>query len=227
MKLRWVGAELDRLALRPTRILDAGAEDATFVYWLADRFPGATVTGVDIDDAAVAACIAARPRAYDGRVAFERIDSFTDLPADHFDLVTAFDVLEHIPDDEDAVRELRATMRAGGYLLVHVPRNPWTHADGRVEYVADADAWKINPGHVRHGYDLVRLRELLTGAGLRVEHEDLWLRRFGVRAFEAYERLEHPAALRLLSIPVTEICCRLDRSRPAEEGNTVWAVARR
>jgi methylase of polypeptide subunit release factors len=45
----------------PRSILDAGAEDATFVYWLADRYPAARVTAVDIDAAAIAACLAARP----------------------------------------------------------------------------------------------------------------------------------------------------------------------
>lgn len=222
LKLRRVGERLDHLNLRPQRILDAGAEDATFVYWLADRYPEATITGVDIDADAVSACLAARPKAYASRVDFRRIDGFGDLPSEHFDLVTAFDVLEHIKDDEEAARGLHSVTRTGGRLLVHVPRDQWTHLDGRIEVVPDDEAWKINPGHVRHGYSPERLRQLLTGAGFTIDEEDLWLRRYSVCAFRAYERLEHPAALRLLSIPVTEVCGHLDRRRPRSEGNSVW-----
>ena len=38
------------------------------------------------------------------------------------DLVTAFDVLEHIEDDAGAVHDLYNALRPGGTLLVHVPR---------------------------------------------------------------------------------------------------------
>jgi hypothetical protein len=50
--------------LQPSCILDAGAEDATFVYWLADLYPDATITAVDIDADGTAACRAARPPSY-------------------------------------------------------------------------------------------------------------------------------------------------------------------
>jgi SAM-dependent methyltransferase len=45
------------------------------------------------------------------------------LPFDDesFDLVTSFDVLEHIEDDSLALRELARVLRPNGYLLVTVP----------------------------------------------------------------------------------------------------------
>ncbi len=61
LKLRRLNDEMPLLNLHPRMILDAGAEDATFVYWLADRYPDAIVTAVDIDEVAVASCLAARP----------------------------------------------------------------------------------------------------------------------------------------------------------------------
>ncbi|HVX07325.1 class I SAM-dependent methyltransferase [Humibacter sp.] len=217
---------LDRLDLDPAAILDAGSEDATFVYWLADRYVTATVLAVDVDAAAIAACIDVMPERYAQRVAF-RCETLADLPAESFDLVTAFDVLEHIDDDIGAVHELVRALRRGGHLLVHVPRNRWTHTNGQVEVVPDDEAWRINPGHVRMGYSPESLRALLEGAGLVVVEVDIWLRRWAVRAHRVYRRLEHPAPLRLLSIPVTNLFGHLDRYRPAEEGNAVWAVAQK
>lgn len=226
LKLRRVGPAMKALDVQPRRILDAGAEDATFVYWLADRYPKATVLAVEIDAEAIAACVAACPRQYEDRVEF-RVSYFADLEPESLDLVTAFDVFEHIDDDLGAARDLYRALAPGGHLLVHVPRDVWTHRDGREERVPDEEAWRINPGHVRQGYSPERMRELLEGAGFEVLEQDTWLRRYGVVAHEVYERLEHPAPLRLFSVPVTDLMSVLDRRRPAAEGNTVWTVARK
>jgi SAM-dependent methyltransferase len=224
LKLRFMNALLRSLDLQPTAILDAGAEDATFVYWLADLYPRASVTAVDIDAVAMSACRAARPRRYAERVEFVT-ETFSGLADDSFDLITAFDVLEHIENDRGAVADLARSLRPGGTILVHVPRNQWTTRSGIVHSVPDAEAWRINDGHVRHGYSVDGLRELLAGAGLLVEDIQLRLGPWGVLAFSVYGRLEHPS-LRLLTLPVTDVCAFLDR-RPSPDGNAVFARARK
>lgn len=226
LKLRWLAPALDVLALQPTRVLDAGAEDATFTYWLADRYPQAEVVAVDVDAAAVEACCAARPGRYASRVEFVA-GCFADLPPSSFDLVTAFDVLEHIEDDAGALRELRAALAPGGTLLVHVPTNPYTDRKGREHWVADGDAWKINAGHVRHGYRPDDLRQRVEAAGFHVETLARWNRRWSTWAHDIYARLERPAPLRFASVPLTDVLAAMDRRRPPSEGNTLWLVARR
>jgi SAM-dependent methyltransferase len=224
LKLRRLDGIMPHLALRPSAVLDAGTEDATFVYWLADLYPEATVTAVDIDREAIAACIAARPDAYDPRVEF-RVATFAGLEHDRFDLITVLDVLEHIPDDAAAVADLTRALAPGGTILVHVPRDQWTTREGEVHRVPDAEAWRINPGHVRQGYSPEAMRQLLTNAGLTVEDVQVWLGRWGTLAHSIYAKLEHPAPLRLLSVPITDICSLLDRRRPTPDGNTVFARA--
>lgn len=226
LKLRWLAPALNALALDPMRILDAGAEDATFTYWLADRYPRAEVVAVDVDAAAVEACRAARPERYAGRVDFVT-GTFAGLPPSSFDLVTLFDVLEHIEDDSGALRELHAALVPGGRLLVHVPANPYTDRKGRRHWVADGDAWRINAGHVRHGYRPDDLRDRAERAGFEVDVLDRWNRHWSTWAHDIYARLEHPAVLRPLSVPVTDVLAALDRRRPSTEGNTLWMVARR
>jgi trans-aconitate methyltransferase len=226
LKLRWLASRLADLDLRPRQILDAGAEDATFSYWLADRWPKATVTAVDIDEEAIAACIAARPASYANRVTF-RATAFEALPPDTYDLVTAFDVLEHIVDDKAALVALKDAAKPGAYLLLHVPQPTYTNHRGEAYTWADEDAWQSNPGHVRAGYTLDGLSALVEAAGLEVVSGEWWNRKYAALAHAVYNRLERPTMLRLLSVPVTDVCAVLDRRRPAAEGNTVWVVARK
>ena len=69
------------------------------------------------------------------------------------DLVVAFDVLEHIPDDKTAAASVFEVLRPGGVFLVAVPADPrlWSSHDEAV-------------GHVRR-YTRDTLSELLDGAG--------------------------------------------------------------
>ncbi len=41
------------------------------------------------------------------------------------DLITAFDLVEHITDDQQCARELARVCKPGGYLMVTVPAYPW------------------------------------------------------------------------------------------------------
>jgi len=73
-----------------------------------------------------------------------------------FDLVLALDVIEHVPDDLQALRELFRTLRSGGSLLVTVPalRILWSAHD-------------VSHGHYRR-YTLGELRGRLETAGFEV-----------------------------------------------------------
>ncbi len=53
------------------------------------------------------------------------------------DLVTAFDVLEHLEDDDACVREVRRVLKPGGSFLVAVPCDPklWSAHDDAVDHV--------------------------------------------------------------------------------------------
>ena len=181
---------------------------------------------IDIDADAIAECASARPQRYSDRVTFE-VSEFDALEPESADLITAFDVLEHIPDDHGAVAALFRALRPGGTLLVHVPRDQWTTRDGTVHRVAAEEAWRINPGHVRMGYSPESMRVLLETAGFIAVNVETWLGRWGVLAHSVYARLERPAPLRLLSVPVTDACSYLDLRHHVENGNTVFAVARK
>lgn len=74
-----------------------------------------------------------------------------------FDLVTAFDVIEHVVDDRRVFAELARVLKPGGRLVFSVPLHAahWTAFDDCV-------------GHVRR-YEPGALRELVASHGLVVE----------------------------------------------------------
>jgi SAM-dependent methyltransferase len=74
-------------------------------------------------------------------------------PARRFDLVCAFEVLEHIEDDAAAVRDWGERLHPGGWLLLSVPA--WRHRWGAADRAA---------GHFRR-YDRDDLVGLLNGVG--------------------------------------------------------------
>lgn len=45
--------------------------------------------------------------------------------AGEFDVIGAFDVLEHIEDDERVLAEMRTALGAGGGIVLTVPQHPW------------------------------------------------------------------------------------------------------
>jgi SAM-dependent methyltransferase len=44
---------------------------------------------------------------------------------EEFDVLGAFDVIEHVDDDERVLREMHASCRSGGGIMITVPQHPW------------------------------------------------------------------------------------------------------
>lgn len=74
-----------------------------------------------------------------------------------FQVVCAFEVLEHIPDDETVLRELARVIKPGGALYFSVPVDP-----------ALFTGFDTACGHVRR-YEATELRDRLAACGLHIE----------------------------------------------------------
>jgi SAM-dependent methyltransferase len=135
----------------PRRILDVGCGTGGMLPMLA-RF--GVVSGLEGEPLAVAHC-----RSTFGQFDVQRGEIPHDVPADgSYDVVTAFDVIEHIDDDTGAVRALRSALRPGGTVVVTVPALRWLWSDHDV----------VN-GH-RRRYTRAGLVDVIERAGLTTVH---------------------------------------------------------
>ena len=101
------------------RLLDLGCGPGSITIGLARYVAPALVVGVDSSESALSA---ARRRADDERVpniSFERADVY-DLPFedDSFEVVYAHQLLQHLADPVEALREANRVLVSGGYLAV-------------------------------------------------------------------------------------------------------------
>lgn len=106
------------------------------------------------------------------------------FPDERFDVVICLHVLEHVPDDAAAVRELARVAAPGGRCLVVVPWDPARPAtfEDATDDPAEYERYYGQSDHVRiYGADVV---ERWRRAGVSVE-EELWTDRFGPRVHRA------------------------------------------
>jgi 2-polyprenyl-3-methyl-5-hydroxy-6-metoxy-1,4-benzoquinol methylase len=139
--------DLDELFARvvPRSILDVGCGEGVLTCQWADQLDGGRIVGIDLDDPKLRAEWDKRRREnLEYRVEEATSLSFTD---DEFDVATAIEVLEHVPEPEATLSEMARV--AERYLLVSVPREPiWRMLNmARGAYLRDLGN---TPGHLNH-----------------------------------------------------------------------------
>ena len=134
------------------RILDIGCGDGHFLA-VAKR-KGWEVFGTEYTDEAVAVSRAKGIEVHQGAI--------QDYPAEQFDVITSFEVLEHINDGREHVRKINSLLRDGGLFYFTTPNfnsfsRKWLGGKWNViEY----------PEHLTY-YTVKTVTQFVAGCGLR------------------------------------------------------------
>jgi SAM-dependent methyltransferase len=117
---------LERYFPAASSFLELGCGTGFVLAGLRAAHPGLSITGVELFPEGLSI---ARQRVPDA--SFFLGDARTYRPTDDFDVVGAFDVLEHIDDDLAALDRMRAATTEGGGILITVPQHPqlWSQSD--------------------------------------------------------------------------------------------------
>jgi SAM-dependent methyltransferase len=130
---------------QPTSLLDVGCGEGLLVHRWARRLEEKRVVGIDLEEESIQAGWAERqaPNLEYRVMQADRLP-FT---ANEFDLVSAIEVLEHLPDPEQTLSEMARC--AERHLLVSVPHEPlWRALNlARGAYLPQLGN---TPGHLNH-----------------------------------------------------------------------------
>lgn len=102
------------------RFLEVGCGTGFVLSGVAAAHPGMALSGSEIFLAGLSHAAKRVPSAR-----FMQMDARHVPFVDEFDAVGAFDVLEHIEEDEAVLVQLHKALKPGGVLLLSVPQHPW------------------------------------------------------------------------------------------------------
>jgi ubiquinone/menaquinone biosynthesis C-methylase UbiE len=116
--IRWL---VQRYAPRAESVLEIGCGTGFALRALRQALPTARIAASELHSVGLAT---ARQR-HGSDVELIQMDARRCHLSDALDLVGAFDVLEHIPEDDRVLAEIARILKPGGILLATVPQHPW------------------------------------------------------------------------------------------------------
>lgn len=147
-------------------LLDVGSGSGAFVNEMNQH--GWKVTGLEPDADAVAVA----KKLY--QLELKAINQFYELPANSFDAITLWHVMEHVHDLSAYVQQLKALLKPDGKLFIAVPN--YTSQDAIIykEYWAAYDV----PRHLYH-FSPQSIKILMEKNGMKVEqYKPMWFDSF-------------------------------------------------
>ncbi|MFX0199909.1 MAG: methyltransferase domain-containing protein [Candidatus Hodarchaeota archaeon] len=163
----------------PTQILDAGSGNGNYAFYLRKVFPKAEITAVEISKEKIDNTSYIAHSLDVKNISFNQ-ESLTNMREQgKYDLAICIDVLEHIEDDFLALTNIKNSLKPGGSLILHVPK------DRRLalRHFKRFKGFRIED-HVREEYRIEEILDKLERAGLKVDNLSYTQGWFGSLAWE-------------------------------------------
>lgn len=98
-------------------------------------------------------------------VDFMQMDARNIPYTEAFELIGGFDVLEHIDDDEEVMRQIHAALKPRGCFLITVPQHAWlwSPVDEHACHVRRYSSGELHHKLEQSGFDIVRSTSFVTG----------------------------------------------------------------
>lgn len=140
-------------------ILDAGSGYGQYTYYLSGMSPRWQILAVDVKAEQIADSNRFFRQIGRHQVRFEVADLVRFQHPDTYDLALSVDVMEHILEDVEVFRNIHASLKKGGMLLISTPSDQGgsdVHGDQESSFIEE---------HVRDGYNIKEIAHKLETAG--------------------------------------------------------------
>lgn len=145
---------LSRYFPNMTRYLEIGCGTGYVLSGVTHAFPELDMTGSEIFSAGLEFASRRAPQAKLLQMDARRLPY-----EDHFDVIGAYDVLEHIAEDSEVLSQMHRALHPGGGILLTVPQHPWL--------------WSCQDDHACHvrRYTEAELQRKVIEAGFNVVYK--------------------------------------------------------
>lgn len=139
--------------------LEVGCGTGFVLSGIAEAHPDMSLSGSEIFLEGLSHAVARVPSAK-----FMQMDARHIPFADEFDAIGAFDVLEHIEEDETVLAQLYKALKPEGVLLLTVPQHPWlwSTSDEYACHVRRYTCAEIEAKLRKAGFELLRSTSFVT-----------------------------------------------------------------
>ncbi len=148
------------------RFYDAGAGFGQYSYFILKQFKKAKVHAVDLKTDYMNSFTHYAEEIGWQNFTAQQADLAEYTPKESFDLIIAIDILEHIENDEQVLRNFRKVLNKGGKLVISSPSN----FDESAKFTAE---------HVRPGYSKEDICSKLENAGFKIVSFEYSYGKFG------------------------------------------------
>lgn len=139
--------------------LEVGCGTGYVLSGISQEFPEATLLGSEIFITGLGFASKRLPH-----VNFIQMDARNIPYSDEFDVIGAFDVLEHIVDDDIVLRQVHAALKPRGFILLTVPQHAWLWSSVD-EYACHVRRYSASDIHYRlkaSGFQIIRSTSFVT-----------------------------------------------------------------
>jgi SAM-dependent methyltransferase len=141
------------------RFLEIGCGTGFVLSGIRSTYPSIELSGSEIFSEGLGFAAKRVPSAQ-----FSQMDARHIPYLDEFDVIGAFDVIEHIEDDEAVIAQVGKALRPGGGFLVSVPQHPslWSPQDEHAGHVRRYTASELRRKVEAAGFEVVRMTSFVS-----------------------------------------------------------------
>ncbi|MFA8449143.1 MAG: class I SAM-dependent methyltransferase [Bacteroidales bacterium] len=145
-------------------ILDAGSGFGQYVFYLASRCKSWKVLGLDVKEEQIADCNSFFNKIGLHNAHFQKGDLTKYQSPLAFDMVLCVDVMEHIEEDVEVLKNFHASLKPGGMVLISTPSDQGGSDVHDHDHSDDGEHSFIDE-HVRDGYNIQEIKDKFKQAG--------------------------------------------------------------